>query len=88
MAGASPPVEVNRRHGVIMPIFEYLCEECGHKFEAIVFGGQKAECPKCHAAKLEQQLSTFSAHSHGSAAAATPCGQSSCCMNNGSCSMN
>ena len=42
-----------------MPIFEYLCAECGHKFEAIVFGDKKAECPKCHTGKLEQQLSTF-----------------------------
>jgi putative FmdB family regulatory protein len=72
-----------------MPIFEYLCAECGHKFEAIVLGEQKAECPKCHTAKLEQQLSRFSAHAHGSAPAATPCGQSACCMNNGGgCSMN
>jgi len=36
-----------------MPIFEYVCAECGHNFEAIVLGDQKAECPKCHAAKLE-----------------------------------
>jgi len=72
-----------------MPIFEYLCRECGHKFEAIVFGEQKAECPKCHMAKLEQQLSTFSAHSHSGSAPATACGQSSCCMkNDGGCSMN
>jgi len=75
--------------GANVPIFEYLCAECGHKFETIVFGEQKAECPKCHTAKLEQQLSTFSADSHGSAAPATGCGQSACCMNNGGgCSMN
>ena len=72
-----------------MPIFEYLCAECGHKFEAIVFGDKKAECPKCHTGKLEQQLSTFSAHSHSGTAAASSCGQSACCMNNGDgCSMN
>jgi putative FmdB family regulatory protein len=72
-----------------MPIFEYLCAGCGHKFEAIVFGDQKAECPQCHAAKLEKQPSTFSAHSHGSPAHATPCGRLACCMNNGGeCSMN
>ncbi len=72
-----------------MPIFEYLCAECGHKFEAIVLGGQQAECPQCHTAKLEQQLSTFSAHSHASSVPAAGCGQSSCCMNTGGgCSMN
>jgi putative FmdB family regulatory protein len=71
-----------------MPIFEYLCADCGHKFEAIVFGEKKAECPKCHTGKIEQQLSTFSAHSHSNATS-NPCGQSACCMNNGGgCSMN
>ena len=89
MAGESRGWWTGLSLGANMPIFEYLCAECGHKFEAIVFGEQKAECPKCHAAKLEQQLSTFSAHSHGGAALATGCGQSACCMNNGGgCSMN
>jgi putative FmdB family regulatory protein len=70
-----------------MPIFEYLCAECGHKFEAIVLGGQSVECPKCHTARLELQLSTFSAHSGGPPASG--CGQTTCCMNNGrGCSTN
>ncbi len=42
-----------------MPIFEYRCEACGHKFEAILFGAQTPECPQCHTDKLEKQLSTF-----------------------------
>jgi putative FmdB family regulatory protein len=42
-----------------MPIFEYVCKECQQKFEAIVFGQQKAECPKCRSKKLEPQLSVF-----------------------------
>ena len=48
-----------------MPIFEYKCESCGHKFEAILFGEQTAECPKCHTEKLEQQLSTFAVGTRG-----------------------
>ena len=39
-----------------MPIFEYICKECHHQFEALVYGKEKAECPKCHAKKLEPQL--------------------------------
>lgn len=73
-----------------MPIFEYRCEGCGHKFEAILFGEQKPECPKCHTAKLETQLSVFavsSGHS-SSAAAAEGCGKSNCCMGSGGCSIN
>ena len=42
-----------------MPIFEYLCVECNHQFEALVFGKDKAVCPKCHSKKLEPQLSVF-----------------------------
>ena len=42
-----------------MPIFEYVCKECQHAFEALVFGKQKAECPKCRSKKLEPQLSVF-----------------------------
>ena len=72
-----------------MPIFEYRCEECGHSFEAILFGEQKPECPKCHAVKLEQQLSTFAVSKSSNAPAPSAgCGQSSCCMMNGGCSVN
>lgn len=42
-----------------MPIFEYVCKECQHEFEALVFGQQKAACPKCQSKKLEPQLSVF-----------------------------
>ncbi len=63
-----------------MPIFEYICKDCGKKFEAIVMGSKQAECPACHGKKLEQQLSVFavaggeskSAASFGSAR--SPCG--------------
>jgi putative FmdB family regulatory protein len=67
-----------------MPIFEYRCEQCGNKFEAILFGEQKPECPNCHTHKLEQQLSTFSVSTRSSApAAAAGCGQANCCMMGG-----
>ncbi len=42
-----------------MPIFEYICKQCHHQFEALLYGKEKAECPKCHATKLEPQLSVF-----------------------------
>ncbi len=44
---------------VFMPIFEYVCKECDHEFEAIVQGTHKARCPKCESRKLEQQISRF-----------------------------
>ena len=42
-----------------MPIFEYVCKACDHQFEALVYGKEKAECPKCHSHKLAPQLSVF-----------------------------
>jgi putative FmdB family regulatory protein len=42
-----------------MPIFEYVCKECQHEFEALIYGSEKAECPKCHGAKLDARLSVF-----------------------------
>ena len=73
----------------IMPIFEYRCQACGLRFEAILFGAQTPECPQCHAATLEQQLSTFAVSKGNNAASPTcGCGTSTCCMMNGGCQEN
>ncbi len=42
-----------------MPIFEYLCQDCNHLFEAILLGSTRAQCPKCESKRLEQQISRF-----------------------------
>ena len=42
-----------------MPIFEYLCRDCGDRFEALVRGSAPPACPSCHSARLEQQVSVF-----------------------------
>lgn len=60
-----------------MPIFEYICKECQHHFEALVYGSEKAACPKCESKKLEPQLSVFavSAKSSSTSSMSTgPCG--------------
>ena len=51
-----------------MPIFEYICQECQHEFETLVFGRDKAKCPKCQSQKLSPQLSVFAMSAKGSAA--------------------
>jgi putative FmdB family regulatory protein len=75
-----------------MPIFEYVCESCGHHFEAIVMGSQEASCPKCNAHELQQQMSKFAAHSKSGSHAhreGPPCGSGGCCMGpGGGCDMN
>lgn len=42
-----------------MPIFDFVCQDCRHRFEEIVLGARLARCPKCKSKKLEQQLSRF-----------------------------
>jgi putative FmdB family regulatory protein len=79
--------EVN---GVPMPIFEYVCRECSHKFEAIVSGSQKPECPKCHTKEgLEQQLSTFAVNVKSSPSRpVAPCGMPGGGCGSGGCQFN
>jgi putative FmdB family regulatory protein len=42
-----------------MPIFDFICQSCQHRFEAIVLGANWPGCPKCKSKKLKQQLSRF-----------------------------
>jgi putative FmdB family regulatory protein len=72
-----------------MPIFEYVCGECGKAFEAIVYGEQQAECPACKSHNLKEQLSVFAvARSSGErAAAAGACGSCGDPRGPGACSM-
>jgi putative FmdB family regulatory protein len=50
---------------MLMPIFEYICQECQHEFETLVFGRDKAKCPKCQSQKLSPQLSVFAMSTKG-----------------------
>jgi len=46
-----------------MPIFEYDCRSCRHRFEAIVRAGDVPTCPSCGAADLEKLISSFAVDS-------------------------
>jgi len=73
-----------------MPIYEYICKECHHQFEALLYGSEKATCPKCHATKLEPQLSVFAVSAKSastSARAAGPCGSCGDPRGPGACSL-
>jgi putative FmdB family regulatory protein len=78
-----------------MPIFEYICQECQHEFEALVFGRDKARCPKCQSQKLSPQLSVFAMStkdmsaqgSPGSAASPGACGSCGDPRGPGACSL-
>jgi putative FmdB family regulatory protein len=43
-----------------MPIFEHKCQQCGHKFEKLVFGKEEIKCPQCGSTSLDKLFSTFS----------------------------
>ncbi|MEW6733796.1 MAG: zinc ribbon domain-containing protein [Acidobacteriota bacterium] len=40
-----------------MPLFDYVCQECNHRFEVLVRkSDEKIQCPKCQSEKTERQL--------------------------------
>ena len=50
-----------------MPIFEYQCLKCGHKFEELVLVGKQPEleCPSCSSGKVKKLLSAGSIRPRG-----------------------
>jgi putative FmdB family regulatory protein len=74
-----------------MPIFEYSCQDCGHHFEALVMGKEKASCPKCKSKSLSPRLSVFAVAAKGSSASSeAPSGACGACgdpRGPGACSM-
>ena len=40
-----------------MPLYDYHCPACGHRFEALVRAGSTAACPQCGSNALERQIS-------------------------------
>ncbi len=58
-----------------MPIYEYLCESCGNKFEKLVRhsdaeSAASSPCPSCGKQELKQEYSTFAARAGSSVDAA------------------
>ena len=42
-----------------MPLLEFACEACGHRFEELVGKGEAPTCPECGERDLRRQVSTF-----------------------------
>lgn len=51
-----------------MPIYEFVCQACGHEFEQIVpFSAPKLpDCPACQSEQVHRQLSRPAIHFKGS----------------------
>ena len=74
-----------------MPIFEYVCRECNHRFELLIRGSVEAVCPQCRATKLEKQISSFGVGATGgwaSPGSGGSCGSCGDPRGPGSCSTN
>lgn len=63
-----------------MPIYEYVCSECGERFEKFVrsmSAQSEASCPKCGSANTRKVISRFgisaSGAGSGTASADTSC---------------
>jgi len=52
-----------------MPIYEYVCDDCGTKFEKLMRRSDTAQplCPSCGKDHLTQALSVFATHANGGA---------------------
>ncbi len=71
-----------------MPLFEYACRDCDHRFELLVRASTKLECPKCASTALDKQLSVFAVSAPAgpsSHAAPAPCGMCGDPRGAGSC---
>ncbi len=65
-----------------MPLYEYSCRACGHRFEVLQRMGEDGEglrCPSCAAAGADRQLSTFAGRSSGSTSTAAASGAAPGC---------
>lgn len=64
-----------------MPLYEYACAGCGHRFEVLQKMGapsQGVTCPKCDGDRVVKQLSTFASTGTGTGSPASlPCGATS-----------
>jgi putative FmdB family regulatory protein len=62
-----------------MPIYEYICDDCGERYERIVMSQKQAiTCPKCASANHTLQLSVFAAPSNGKPSANASSSGGSC----------
>lgn len=58
-----------------MPIYEYRCDDCGRRFEELVFSETRVVCPGCRTESVTRQLSVPAppAHARATATSAPAC---------------
>ncbi len=51
-----------------MPIYEFVCTDCGKPFETLVLSTNKmdqVECPSCSSKNISKKISTFASKLNG-----------------------
>ncbi len=65
-----------------MPLYDFKCKECGHKFEKLVFKEEEIKeikCPKCQSSNIEKLLTSFKiGGSESSSSSCSSCSSGSC----------
>jgi putative FmdB family regulatory protein len=62
-----------------MPIFEYVCQSCGTKFEKLVLSGRRKpnlQCPQCGAQNVKKALSVVGSTGSHAGSGASDCAPS------------
>lgn len=72
-----------------MPIYEFICPQCGHRFEELVWShtAENVTCPRCGTANARRIPSAFGFRSGGAGSSGTaPAGGGCSGCSGGSCS--
>ncbi|MBO8127236.1 MAG: zinc ribbon domain-containing protein [Firmicutes bacterium] len=71
-----------------MPIYEFQCQSCFHKFETLSRSGDVTpECPQCGSSKVKKLLSSFGFKGKAADGTTTSSSSSGCAgCSGGSCS--
>ncbi|MEW6546707.1 MAG: zinc ribbon domain-containing protein [Bacillota bacterium] len=77
---------MKRKGSGLVPIYEFKCSACGHKFETLCRVGETEgglECPRCGAKSLTRLVSAFrvgggSGGGNGSGSGCSGCSSRSC----------
>lgn len=59
-----------------MPIFEFICMDCGKEFERLVWKSSESneiKCPECNSSHLEEKVSSFASVSEGGGSSLSNC---------------
>ncbi len=77
---------------LVMPLYEYECQDCHQHFELLVREQTVLACPACRSRAIEKQLSVFAvgapATSMTRASAPGPCGSCGDPRGPGACAIN